>query len=391
MAWNEPGKDDKDPKDKNDPWGGGHGGNDSPPDLDEVVKNMQAKLSSIFGGKKSGNSSSGGGKGNNMGNTGFFVVLALIGLAYIAVNSVHIIDEPERGVVLRFGKYVRTLNPGLNFCFPKPIEEVYNVNVNKIRSQKHHATMLTKDENIVDIELAVQYKIKDVKDYLFNVQGPDMTLLQATESSIRNIIGHSRMDYILTKGRGAIAADTQTLIQKTLEQYKTGIIVTSVNMLPAKPPEQVKDAFDDVKKASEDKERLINEAQAYENEIIPKSRGKAARLTEDALAYEARVVAQAEGQASRFEQLLTEYEKAPAVTRERLYLESIESVMSRNRKIFLDTGAGDKILYLPIGQESTGQVPPPLLPSSLPSSSAASGSVEQSLRDQQDMRTRSER
>ena len=181
-------------------------------------------------------------------------------------------------------------------------------------------------------------------------------------------------------------------MQEILDQYDTGIMVTSVNMLPAKPPEQVKDAFDDVKKASEDKERLINEAQAYENEIIPKSRGKAARLTEDALAYKARVVAQAQGQASRFEQLLTEYEKAPKVTRERLYLESVEAVMSRNRKVFLDTGDGDKILYLPVGQEATGGVPQPIVPSSLPSQSRVKqGSVEQSRQMEDDLRARSTR
>ncbi|MFK8068197.1 MAG: FtsH protease activity modulator HflK [Gammaproteobacteria bacterium] len=391
MAWNEPDKDDKN-RDEKDPWGQRNKG-DAPPDLDEVIRNMQDKISGIFGGKKSGGSSSGGkDDGGNSGNAGFLGMIGIIALVYAAFNSVHIIDEPERGVVLRFGKYVTTLNPGLNIRFPKPIEEVYRVNVNKINSVKHHATMLTNDENIVDVELAVQYKIKDVKNYLFNVKGPDATLLQATESSIRNVIGHSDMDFILTRGRGAIADDTQQLIQDTLDQYKSGIIVTSVNMLPAKPPEQVKDAFDDVKKASEDKERLINQAQAYQNEIIPKSRGKAARLTEDALAYEARVVAQAEGQASRFEQLLTEYKKAPVVTRERLYLESVESVLSQNRKIFLDTGAGDKILYLPIGQGTEGQMPSPVLPSSTPSGSrSTSDSVDQRMKNQDDLRSRSKR
>ncbi len=390
MAWNEPDKDDKKRDDK-DPWGQRDKG-DAPPDLDEVIRNMQEKLSGIFGGKKSKGSSGGNEGGSNSGNAGFIAILAILAIVYAAFNSVHIIDEPERGVVLRFGKYVTTLNPGLNIRFPKPIEYVYPVNVNKINSVKHHATMLTNDENIVDVELAVQYKIKDVKNYLFNVKGPDATLLQATESSIRNVIGHSDMDFILTKGRGAIADDTHKLIQDTLDQYKSGIIVTSVNMLPAKPPEQVKDAFDDVKKASEDKERLINEAQAYENEIIPKSRGKAARLTEDALAYKARVVAQAQGQASRFEQLLTEYKKAPVVTRERLYLESVESVLSRNRKIFLDTGDGDKILYLPIGQGTEGQSPRPVLPSTLPSGSrSTSNSVDQRMKNQDDLRSRSTR
>ncbi len=389
MAWNEPGKDDKDP---NDPWGGGHNGN-SPPDLDEVIKNMQAKLAGVFGGKKSGGSSGGGRTAGSGGNSGFLGLVAVLLLIYALFNSIYIIDEPERGVVLRFGKYVRTLNPGLNFCFPRPIEEVYRINVNKIRSEKHHATMLTNDENIVDIELAVQYKIKDVKNYLFNVKGPDMTLLQATESAIRNVIGHNNMDFILTKGRGAIAADTQKLIQKTLDNYQAGILVTSVNMLPAKPPEQVKDAFDDVKKASEDKQRLINQALAYQNEIIPKSHGKAARLVEDALAYKARIVAQAEGQASRFEQLLTEYEKAPKVTRDRLYLESLESVLSRNKKIFLDAGDGDKILYLPVGEVSSEKAPKPLLPSSVSpqGSKSSSESVDRGMRERDELRKRSAR
>ena len=360
MAWNEPGKDDKDPKDNKDPWGGGHGGEDGPPDLDEVVKNLQAKLAAIFGGKKSGGTS-GGGKGSpNLGNAGFLAMIGLLALVYAAFNSFHVIDASERGVVLRFGAYITTLEPGFRIRWPRPIEEVIKINVTKIKPLKHNDLMLTKDENIVEIELAVQYKIKDVKNYLFNVNKPDLTLLQATEASIRYVIGHSDMDFVLTEGRGPIADDTMKLIQDTLDQYKSGLLVTSVNMRGAKPPEQVKSAFDDFNRASEDKVTLINEAEAYEYEILEKSTGKASRLTEDALAYKARVTAQAEGQASRFEQLLVEYEKAPAVTRERLYLESVESVLSRNKKIFLDTGSGDKILYLPLGQEGSGQAPRPL-------------------------------
>ena len=359
MAWNEPGKDDKDTKD-NDPWGGGHGGEDGPPDLDEVIKNMQAKLAGIFGGKKSGGSSGGGKGGSNMGNAGFLGIIGILALAYAAFNSFHVIDASERGVVLRFGEYITTLEPGFRIRWPKPIEEVIKVNVTKIKPLIHNDLMLTKDENIVEIELAVQYKIKDVKNYLFNVSKPDLTLLQATEASIRYVIGHSDMDFVLTEGRGPIADDTMKLIQNTLDRYKSGLLVTSVNMRGAKPPEQVKSAFDDFNRASEDKVTLINEAEAYEYEIMEKSTGKASRLTEDALAYKARITAQAEGQASRFEQLLIEYEKAPAVTRERLYLESVESVLSRNKKIFLDSGSGDKILYLPLGQDGSGQAPRPL-------------------------------
>lgn len=389
MAWNEPGKDDNDRKDPNDPWGSG--GNDGPPDLDEVVRNMQAKLASIFGGKKSGDST-GKGKGGP-GSTGILGLIGLLALAYAAFNSFYVIDAPERGVVLRFGEYVTTLEPGFRIRWPRPIEEVIKVNVNKIKPLTHKASMLTKDENIVEIDLAVQYKIKSATDFLFNVNSPDLSLLQATESAIRYVIGHSEMDFVLTEGRDQIADDTMKLIQQTVDQYKAGLLVTSVNMRAAKPPEQVKSAFDDFNKASEDKQRLINEAQAYENEIIPKSRGKAARLREDASAYKARVVAQAEGQASRFEQLLTEYKKAPLVTRERLYVESVESVLSRNKKIFLDTGSGNNILYLPLGQGESGQIPKPVLqqPSNTTARNPQSSSenVDRAIQSGDDMRTRS--
>ena len=394
MAWNEPGKDDKDPKDNNDPWGGGHGGEDGPPDLEQVVKDMQAKLAGIFGGKKkSGGGSSGGDKGGgNMGNAGFLAMIALFALVYAAFNAVHVIDASERGVVLRFGEYVTTLEPGLRIRWPKPIEEVIKVNVEKIKPLIHNDLMLTKDENIVEVELAVQYKIKNVKDYLFNVNKPENTLLQATEASIRYVIGHNEMDFVLTEGRGPIAIDTKKLIQETLDGYEAGLLVTSVNLRGVKPPEQVKSAFDDINRASEDKQRLRNQALAYQNEIVPKSEGRATRLVEDASAYAARVTFQAEGQANRFDQLLIEYKKAPEVTRERLYLDAMESVMSRNKKIFLDSGSGNNVLYLPLGQDMTGRAPNPLPNSVMPRvqvPDSSSESVDQAIYGGDESRTRS--
>lgn len=358
MAWNEPGKDDKDP------WGNS-GGQDGPPDLDEVVRKMQDKLAGLFGGKKSGKSSGqppGEGKGGR--SSSLLIPIGLLVLALLVYNSIHIIDEPERGVVLRFGKYVTTIQPGLNFRLPKPIEQVYKVNVRKVQPITDQASMLTKDENIVDIDMAIQYRVNEAKDYLFNVDMPDFTLKQVAKTAIREVIGNSDMDFLLTEGRTKIESDTRELMQSILDQYKAGLTVESVNMQSAKPPEEVRNAFDDAIKAREDKQRLVNQAEAYHNEVLPQARGESARLKEDALAYEARVREKAVGEASRFEQLLNAYEKAPQVTRERLYLDSIESVMVRNKKIFLDTGGGDKILYLPIDGAKTTELPAPAYRSS---------------------------
>lgn len=373
MAWNESGKDDNDSnksghnsgqnpgdgdKDR-DPWGSSGNGN-SPPDLDEVVRNMQDKITKLFGGKKSSRPSGTGKKGGGNANAGFIGLLILGLIAYAGYNMVHIIDEPERGVVLRFGKYVTTIQPGLNVRLPPPIEYVYKVNVRRVQPVKHQASMLTRDENIVDIDMAVQYRIDEAKEYLFNVNLPDFTLKQVVETSVREVIGRSDMDFILTEGRTKIESDTKTLMQKILNEYRVGLVVESVNMQSAKPPEEAKSAFDDVIKAREDRERLVNQAEAYRNGILPQARGEAARRTEDALAYEAEVTARALGEASRFEQLLSAYEKAPAVTRERLYLDSMQSVLVRNKKIFMDTGKGDNILYLPLDGVGNQQLPKPV-------------------------------
>jgi membrane protease subunit HflK len=250
--------------------------------------------------------------------------------------------------VLRFGKHVDTLEPGLNFRFPRPVEVVLKVNVGQVRSITHKALMLTQDENIVDVEVAVQWRIGNAVEYLVNVYSPASTLRQVTESSVREVIGKSKLDFVLTEGRSEIAERIQSLIQETLGEYKTGIYISTAEMQPAKPPEEVKAAFDDAIKAREDEQRQVNEAEAYRNDILPKARGGAARLREESNGYKSRIISKAEGEASRFGQLLAEYQRAPEVTRERLYLDAIESVFRNTNKVLIDNDNGNSLMYLPI-------------------------------------------
>jgi membrane protease subunit HflK len=271
------------------------------------------------------------------------------------------------------------------------------INVDQIRSFEHRGTMLTQDENIVDVELAVQYRIKDAEEYTFNIFRPDATLAQTNESATRTIIGKSKLDFVLTEGRAQIASEIKELTQQILDIYSAGVLITSVNMQPAKPPEEVKSAFDDAIKAREDEQRLINEAEAYQNEVTPRARGAAARITEDSHAYRSRVIVQAQGEANRFQQLLVEYEKAPEVMRRRLYLETMEAVLSSTPKVLLDTKGGNSLMYLPIDKlierkEKEVEVP---LTATLPSPpeaapETASGS-ERDMRDRARTRTRGTR
>jgi len=334
MGWNEP----PDKKGK-DPWGN-RGNGEGPPDLDEIVRKMQDGFGGIFGRRP------GGVGGNGSQFPWAILVLALVG--WLAYDMVYTIDQQERGIVLRFGQYISTMQPGLNIRLPRPIEKVIKVNVGQVRSITHKAKMLTQDENIVDVEVAVQWRIKNPTDYRFNVFAPDATMRQATESAVREVIGKSKLDFVLTEGRSEVAQRQQRLIQQIMDDYGTGIIILGVEMQPAKPPEEVKAAFDDAIKAREDEQRLVNEAEAYRNDIIPKARGAAARLREEANAYKARVIARAEGEASRFDQLLVEYRRAPEVTRQRLYIDSIESVLSKTNKVLLDTEGSNNLMYLPI-------------------------------------------
>ncbi len=349
MGWNEPPDSGNDNGNGKDPWGnngGKRGGNrnsgDGPPDLDEIVRKMQQGLGGIFGNKSSNGSSKGGGSALPT----VFILIAV--LAWLVFDSFYAIDEQERGVVLRFGEHVADLQPGLSLRFPRPIEKVIKVNVGQLRSITHKANMLTQDENIVDVEVAVQWKIRDPAEYLFNLYAPAATLRQVTESAVRQVIGKSKLDFILTEGRSEIAQRQELLIQNIMDRYKSGVVIAKVEMQSAKPPEQVKAAFDDAIKAREDEQKSVNQAEAYKNDIIPKARGGAARLREEANSYKAKVISKAEGEANRFEQLLTEYQRAPEVTRQRLYLDAIESVLSNSSKVLIDSENSNSLMYLPI-------------------------------------------
>lgn len=332
MAWNEG-------NGKN-PWG--NRPNQAPPDLDEVVKNLQKKVTSLFGG---GRGRPGGGSTPGAGGLWFF---ALIGLGLWGLSGVYTVDAPERGVVLRLGEYSQTTMPGLRWHIPWPVETVEKVNIAQINRFDYKNQMLTADENIVYIEVQVQYRRADAQAYLFNVQQPEETLQEVSESAIREVIGKSVAESILGQGRDLIVQDGKILMQETLNLYETGIEIQSVNLVKAQPPPEVQAAVDDATKAREDEQRLRLEAQAYSNDILPKAEGEAARRREDSEAYKARVVADAQGEASRFTQLLTEYEKAPEVTRERLYLESIESVYGNSSKVLLDAQGSGNLIYLPV-------------------------------------------
>ncbi len=353
MAWNEPGGGNKDP------WGGSSG-NQGPPDLDEIVRKLQERVSGLLGGVKKAGSSGGGGSGGgpdlSLRTIGVIAAVLFIGWLF---SGIYIVDPAERGVITRFGAYTKMTEPGPHWHIPWPIETVQIVNVDEISSFSHKALMLTKDENIVDVELTVQSRIQDAANYLFQDQAPEKTLRDATETVVRKTIGGSNLDYILTEGRSAVAATIRERVQSLMDIYKTGLQVTSINMQPAKPPDQVKEAFDDAIKAREDKERLENKAEAYANEILPQARGEAARATADAKAYRDRVVAEAEGQASRFTAVLGEYAKAPYVTRERLYLETMEQVLGESNMVLLDVPDGNSLMYLPLDQLMKQNPPQP--------------------------------
>ena len=346
MAWNEPGgQNDKGNGDK-DPWktNRGNRGNQGPPDLDEVFKNLQKKFGSLFGGKGGSN---GGSIGSSGGGIGIGIVVAVLLVFWIATGF-YKIEEAERGLVFRFGEHVETTQKGLHWHLPVPIERIEKVDVTKVYTIPINSTMLTQDENIVDIHGTVQYQIDNAEKYSFNVRHPEISLSQVTESALRESIGRSKMDYVITEGRGEIALQVKDIIQGIVNDYQTGLIIFKVNIQSAKPPEAVKDAFDDVTQAREDEERFKNEAEAYRNEVIPKARGAAARISEEAEAYKNEVIARAEGEANRFNQLLTEYTKAPEVTRERLYLDMMENVLSNSSKVMVDVKGGNNLLYLPL-------------------------------------------
>lgn len=340
MAWNEPGP-------NRDPWSQGPRSGNGPPDLEEMLKRLKAR----FGGKGGGGNAAGPGGALPSGMMGLLVVV-LLGL-WLA-SGFYVVDEQERAVVLRFGQHIGTRDPGLRWHIPWPVEREEVVNVTGVRSVRDQAVMLTRDENIIDVELTVQYRVMTIEDYVFNVADPDMTLRQAVKASLREVVGTSEMDFILTAGRQEVAARTKQLLQDRLESYKTGLIVTEVNLQNAQPPQAVQSAFADAIKAREDQQRLKNEAEAYANDRLPRARGAAARLMEEAKGYREQVIARAEGDASRFTQLVREYRKAPKVTRERLYLDTMSQVLGANSKILVDVDSGSPVFYLPLDQLMKG-------------------------------------
>lgn len=337
MSWNEPGGGNNKPKD---PWGGGDQG---PPDLDEALKKLQAKMGGLFGG--SGSSGSGGGMPGFSG--GALVVLLVVALVVWAAMGLYQVDQQERGVVLRFGKYYDLVQPGLQWN-PPLIDEVTLLNVTKVRSISLREIMLTQDENIVEVKLSAQYVIDDPVNFALEVRDPERSLQHAAQSALRHIVGDTTMDMVLTEGRAQIAVDVQQRLQEYLNIYQTGILVSKVTIDESKPPSQVQAAFDDVIKAREDEERLKNEAQAYAKGIVPEARGGAQRQIEEASAYKEQVIANAEGEAKRFSALLAEYRKSPVVTRERLYLDAVQAVLSQTNKVMVDVEGGNNMMYLPL-------------------------------------------
>lgn len=338
MAWNDSGNG------KN-PWDRGRR-DEGPPDLDKILRDWQKRFNSLFGGRGGGR---GGGQSSSAGpSRSALVGILIIILAGWAATGLYRVNADERGVVLRFGSYQATTPPGLRWHLPAPIESVEKVNISQIIPFSQQTRMLTSDENIVVVDLVVQYQKADPVSYLFNVRDPDATLSDISESAIREVVGKSNVDFVLLEGRAEIAQRTQALIQETLDEYGAGIVVTKAALQDTNFPAQVEAAVQDAIKAREDRERLAFEAQSYANDILPKARGEAVRRLQDSEAYKARVIADADGEASRFEQLLTEYEKAPSVTRERLYLEAIEDVFASSSKVLLDAEGSGNLVYLPM-------------------------------------------
>ena len=342
MPWNEPGKD-------KDPWG--QRNNDGPPDLDELLKNVKNKFGGLFAGGNGKIPRVPSGSGNLSGIIGFLAIALLI---VWALTGIYIVDEGWRGVETRFGAKSVVTQSGPHWHMPWPIEDVELINVAANRTTRKDSKMLTRDENIVVMSLEVQYNIKNAQNFAFEVRDPDLTLQQVAETAIREVVGNNDMDLIITEGRAVVGSATKDIMQEILDSYQTGLNVLTVNMGEAQPPEEVQDAFEDAIKAREDEQRIINIANVYRNDVVPRARGDAKGLMEQAEAYKTRVVKAAQGETSRFDQLLAEYQRAPEVTRERLYLDTLESVMSRTPKVMIDIENGNNLMFLPLDQLFSG-------------------------------------
>jgi membrane protease subunit HflK len=377
MAWNDSGNG------KN-PWDRGSR-QEGPPDLDKIIRDWQKKFSAMFGGGK------GSGGGNTTGNTAPLIGVFVLLLLGWGLTGFYQVDAAERGIVQRFGAYTHTTQSGLRWHIPWPIEIVDKVNVSRVYDLTQTTSMLTADENIVIVDMVVQFQNADPMAYLFDVDDPIGTLADASESAIREVIGKSKMDYVLLDGRAAIAVDTQKVIQNALDEYSNGIFVTKVNLQDVNFPGQVEAAVQDAIKAREDKERLGFEAESYANDILPRARGQAVRQIQDAEAYKERVIADADGETSRFTALLKEYRKAPQVTRERLYLDALEYVYANSSKVLLDAKGSGNLLYLPVEElmKKGGQKPSANNAAPIRSNSDTSSGSSRPTR--QDSRTRGAR
>ena len=401
----------------NDPnWGRGprgqgpSGGNQGPPDLDEMWRAFNRRLNDLFGRRGGGgNGSDGGGPRHEMPSGRAFgggagVLIALVIAVWLA-SGFYIVDASQRAIVLTFGKYSEETTPGLHWRMPWPIQSSELVNVSQVRTLEvgyrnnvrtkvlRESLMLTDDENIVDLQFAVQYTVQDAKDYLFNTRNPDEIAMRTAESAMREVIGKSKMDAILYESREEIAIKARKLMQEILDRYGTGISVSSVTIQAAQPPEQVQAAFDDAVKANQDRARQVNEGQAYANNVIPRASGSAARLMQEAQGYKQRVIANAEGETSRFKDVLTEYSKAPAVTRERLYLDTMQHVLSSTSKILLDYKGAGNLLYLPLDKlmKNSGEAMPSESDASQTSAPAPADTTSPRSRDSLRSRERQER
>lgn len=386
MAWNEPGGGNSNDQD---PWGGRRGGGrQGPPDLDEALRKLQDNLNSLFGGRKRGGADGGAGKGGGVG-------LLAIGFGLLAAlwlySAVYVVDEQEQAVILRFGKYYETVGPGLNLYFP-PIDRKFQDNVTRERAYTKQGQMLTEDENIIEVPLTVQYRVSNLQEFVLNVDQPEISLQHATDSALRHVVGSTSMDQVLTEGREQMAGEVKERLQRFLDTYKTGITVTQVNIQSAAAPREVQEAFDDVIRAREDEQREKNQAEAYANGVIPEARGQAQRIVEDANGYREEVVARAQGEADRFSRLVAEYRKAPDVTRERLYLETMQEMLSNTSKVLVTGEQGqNNLLYLPLDKMIDSRAPA----AGAVAPSAQAGAAEPASRAavdlQRDLRTRESR
>jgi len=342
MSWNEPGNK------NNDPWGGGGGnrGDQGPPDLDEIIRKVTSRLNGLFGGK-GGSGGSGGGAGGGV-PTGLLSGLVLLAVVVWAAMGFYTVDEAERGVVLRFGELQeQVVMPGLRWN-PPIVDSVQTVNISQVNTSSYANDMLTADENIVHVEISVQYIIQDPVRYVIEVQNPRSGLDQAIESAIRHVVGSTTMDLVLTQGRADVAAEVRERAQRYMDHYGTGIMVTQVNVQDAQPPNAVQAAFDDVIRAREDEQRAQNQALSYANRVVPEARGEAQRIIEEANAYRDRVTNLAQGEADRFDMLYAEYQNSPQVMRERLYIDAIQEVLSNTSKVLIDVENGNNMMFLPL-------------------------------------------